>query len=47
MGNVTEFHALFTDEMPNTGLCKKLDEVGVRWYLADKEEKEELGDAGG
>ena len=37
IGDVTEFHALFTDEPPSAGLCKKLDDAGVRWHLAAKE----------
>lgn len=40
IGDVTEFHALFTDEPPSAGLCKKLDDAGVRWHLADKEGEE-------
>ncbi len=41
MGDITEFHALFTDETPSDSLCKKLADAGVRWYLADKEEEDE------
>ena len=40
IGDVTEFHALFTDEPPSAGLCKKLDDAGVRWHLAAKEGEE-------
>ncbi len=38
MGNVTEFHALFTDEELSSAMAKKLSDSGVRWYLADKED---------
>lgn len=41
MGDITEFHALFTDEQPSESMCKKLHDAGVRWYLADKEDEEE------
>ena len=40
IGDVTEFHALFTDEPPSAGLCKKLDDAGLRWHLAAKEGEE-------
>ena len=39
MGDITEFHALFTDEEPSAALGKKLADHGVKWYLADKEDE--------
>lgn len=38
MGDVTEFHTLFTDAEPSAAMSKKLAEHGVKWYLADKED---------
>lgn len=38
MGDITEFHALFTDEEPSAAMCKKLTDHGAKWYLADKED---------
>ena len=39
MGDITEFHALFTDEEPSPALSKKLDDHDVKWHLADKEDE--------
>lgn len=40
VADITEFDALFTDERPGETICKKMDEAGVRWYLADRDEEE-------
>ncbi|MBP6344478.1 DeoR/GlpR family DNA-binding transcription regulator [Neisseriaceae bacterium CLB008] len=39
MAHITDFNSVFTDEVPDDSMRKRLEEAGVRWYLADKEAK--------
>ncbi len=39
MGDITEFHAVFTDDTPPENVLRQLDTAGVSWYLADREEE--------
>lgn len=41
MGDITEFHALFTDEEPGEIIRRKMSEANIRWYLADREDEEQ------
>lgn len=38
MGHISEFDAVFTDEVPPDALSKTMRDAGVRWYLAQKED---------
>ncbi len=38
MGHVTDFNSLFTDSEPSDAMQRRLEDAGVKWYLADKEE---------
>ncbi|EGV38155.1 hypothetical protein l13_01690 [Neisseria weaveri ATCC 51223] len=36
MGDMTEFNAVFTDRVPSDAVCKRLQEAGVPWYVAEE-----------
>nr|WP_237343040.1 hypothetical protein [Vitreoscilla sp. C1] len=38
MGDICEFDAVFTDFTPSDTLQRRLQEAGVQWHLAEREE---------